>query len=233
MDLADLESHTFSAQLDCRYLLRAPARLQPSSVLALALHGYGSDPASMLRLTARLIGAEHVLASLQAPYQHYNALPSSSARNVSAYNWGIRDHWREAVRLHHEMVLHVLSELRARFGLSARRTVLIGFSQPVGLNYRFLGTYPSEAGGAIALCGGVPRDWEDADYQPVEAAILHIAREQDEYYPAAVASEFAGRLRRRASDVEFHVLPGGHRFPSQADTVAQSWLTRVFPAGVT
>ena len=80
----------------------------------------------------------------------------------------------------------------------------------------------------LAICGGVPRDWKEDKYRPVSASILHIARDEDEFYPVAVAEDFPRRLRLRAADVEFHVLPGKHRFPSQAGAVVRPWLARVF-----
>jgi predicted esterase len=105
---------------------------------------------------------------------------------------------------------------------------LAGFSQPVGLNYRFIATHPGQVGGVLGICGGVPRDWEEDKYQAVQAAVLHISRDADEFYPLDVVSTFAQRLRRRAADVEFHLLPGQHRFPSKAGEIVRPWMERVF-----
>jgi len=105
--------------------------------------------------------------------------------------------------------------------------VLMGFSQPVGLNYRFIGTYPEEAGGVIATCGGVPKDWEEDKYARVEAPILHIARSEDEFFPEAVANGFPARLRTHASNVEFHMLPGKHRFPSKAAPAIRAFTEKL------
>jgi len=104
----------------------------------------------------------------------------------------------------------------------------LGFSQPVGLNYRFAATHPDVVRGVIGVCGGVPRDWQDPKYKPVSAALLHISRDADEFYPVASANTFADRLRERAADVEFHMIPGTHRFPSQAAKIIRPWLKRVF-----
>jgi predicted esterase len=185
----------------------------------------------MLHLTAGLVGTAHVIASLQGPNQHYLTQGLPGAQSVVGYNWGVRDHWESSVRLHHEMVLETLAQLRGRFGTPATRCMLVGFSQPVGLNYRFVATWPDQVGAVIAICGGVPRDWEEDKYRRVGAAILHLAREEDEFYPPDVSRQFADRLRKRANDVEFHMLPGGHRFPSKARHIAQSWMGRVFGSG--
>lgn len=225
MTLLPSESHIFSAQIDCRYLLHLPAHPRP--LLVLALHGYGSTPETMLRLTMPLVGEARIVAAVQAPHQHYGAVSSGSPAET-AYNWGVRDHHESSVRTHHAIVLTVLDQLRGRFGIPAARCLLLGFSQPVGLNYRFIGTHPGAAGGVIGICGGVPRDWEDSKYHPIAAPILHIARDQDEIFPPDTARGFPDRLRTHAADVEFHMLPGRHRFPSKAGAVVQPWLHRVF-----
>lgn len=231
--LETFERHTFTAELDCHYLLHIPEQVDDGTVLVVTLHGYSSNPETMLHLTAGLVGTRHIIASLQAPNQHYLTQGLPGAKSVIGYNWGVHDHWVSAVQMHHEMVGKCLSALRGRCGIAAQRCVLVGFSQPVGLNYRFVATYPNEVGGAIGICGGVPRDWEDDKYQPVRTALLHIAREEDEFYPPEMSGQFADRLKKRASDVEFHMMPGGHRFPSKARNIVQPWMARVLGIEVT
>lgn len=180
----------------------------------------------MLRLTAPTVGEECIVASLRAPNQDY--LTGNPATNDVGYNWGTRKHPDVNIRLHHDIIRAVAAQLRARFDLPASRTVLMGFSQPVGLNYRFIGTYPEEAGGVIALCGGVPKDWEEAKYSRVDAPILHISRSEDEFFPVETVRGFPDRLKHHATDVEFHLLPGAHRFPSKGRPVVRAWMDRVF-----
>jgi predicted esterase len=83
----------------------------------------------------------------------------------------------------------------------------------------------------VGICGGVPRDWEEDKYANVGAPILHISRDQDEFYPVDMTAQFADRLRKHADDVEHHLLPGGHRFPSKAHVIARPWMARVFADG--
>jgi len=223
-----VEEVHFSAGLDCRYLLHIPPDLNQNSLLMIALHGYSSNPEAMLRLTAGLVGEQHVIASLQAPNQHYvsDGLPNS--KSAPGYNWGISPHWQSVVRLHHEMVATTLASLRERFAVGPERCLLIGFSQPVGLNYRFAGTHRGEVRGLIGLCGGVPRDWDEDKYGRVDAALLHISRDEDEFYPVELVNTFPDKLRKHADDVEFHLLPGPHRFPSKAGGIVRAWMERVF-----
>ncbi|MBM3724221.1 MAG: hypothetical protein FJW40_02185 [Acidobacteria bacterium] len=196
-----------------------------SGLLIVALHGYGQSGGEILDLVRKLTADLYPIAALNGPNQHYRKLGEPGP---PAYNWGVAAHWREAVDLHHRMVLHVAEEAGLATGIAPNRRILLGFSQPVGLNYRLAATHPGAFRGVAGICGGVPRDWETSEcYGAVEAALLHIARDADEFYPAETANQFPARLRHRATDVEYHLLPGPHRFPSQAGPILDAWLRRI------
>ncbi len=222
------EQCSFAARLDCHYLLDAPAGIDSRTLLVAALHGYSSNAEVMLRLTRALLGPSAVIAAIEAPSQFY---VEGGKDSRIGFSWGTRAHWGECVRLHHDIVRHVLDEAGRRTGIGRERRLLAGFSQPVGLNYRLAATHPQEVRGVIGICGGVPRDWEEDKYGSVSASLLHIARSEDEFYPRAASEEFPARLRGRAADVEFHMLDGGHRFPSKAGPIVGRWVERVFYAG--
>lgn len=217
---------TIQIPFEAAYLLHVPEHAGSQTLLVLTLHGFGSNPEAMLRLSLAAVGEECIVASLRAPNQDY--LTGNPATNDVGYNWGTRRHPELNIRLHHDIVAAVAGKLRERFGIPASRTILMGFSQPVGLNYRFIGTYPQQAGGVIGICGGVPKDWEEEKYHPVAAPILHISRSEDEFFPVEVVRGFPDRLKHHAADVEFHLLAGGHRFPSKARPIIQAWFDRVF-----
>ena len=222
--------HLAAVPLEIEYLLHLPPVVDGKTLLVLTLHGYGSNPEVMLRLTTMALGEDAIIASLRAPNQQYltsGVLGTPVPGSEIGYNWGTNRHAELNIALHHEIVGAVSAELRQRFEIPARQLVLMGFSQPVGLNYRFLGTHPDAAGGVIAMCGGVPKDWEDDKYGRVEAPILHIARSEDEFFPEAVASGFPDRLRAHAPNVEFHMLPGKHRFPSKASGILRGFVEKI------
>ncbi|MGH9722754.1 MAG: alpha/beta hydrolase [Bryobacteraceae bacterium] len=223
------ERLTFTAPLDCYWLLEPPESIDSRSLAVVALHGYGSNPEVMMRLTRAMLsgalGAQHAIAALQGPYPFY---PDTTPGSPVGYGWITRSEAAASIRLHHLMLLHVFSDLERRYGLGADRRLLVGFSQPVGLNYRFSATHPDQVRGVVGICGGLPKDWDDGDYRSVPASLLHIARSADEFYPPEVTEKYAERLRLRASDVEFHQLEGGHRFPSKAGLLVEPWIERVF-----
>jgi len=224
--MGDIQDHTFSARLDCHYLLLAPDTVDAHTPLVVALHGFGGNPETMLQLTARLFANSAVIASLQGPNQFF--FLGTATREVG-YGWITSRRPAESVRLHHEMVLHVAAEAGRQFNIPAERRLLIGFSQAVALNYRFAATHPDAIRGVVGICGGLPSDWEDGAYQRVSAAVLHIARRNDEYYPPHVTEHYPERLRQRTQDVEFHLIDGSHQVPSGGSRIVTPWLRRILP----
>lgn len=215
---------TFTQRLDCHYLLYVPETLTSQTLLVAALHGFGQTPEVMLRLSGMLLGGNHIIAAVQGPNQFY----LSQETNQVGYCWITQRHSESSIRLHHDMLRYVLAETGREFGIPPERRMLLGFSQPVGLNYRFAATHPAEVRGVIGICGGLPKNWEEGPYQRAQAALLHIARREDEFYKPEVTELYADRLRLRADDVEFHQLDGGHRFPSKAGPLVERWIGRVF-----
>lgn len=196
------------------YLFDSP---QDPPFVAMALHGYGQTAELIGAYARRLLGPGPAIAALQGPHPHYlESLPSAKV----GYNWGTTADWPRAIDLHHRILLQVLAEL------PPLPVLLLGFSQPVGLNYRFLATHPGLVRGAIGLCGGVPKEWTPANR--ITTPILHIARSEDEFFPAPTAVEFEARLRRHCADVEFQLIPGQHRFPSDGRRLIRPWIQRIF-----
>jgi len=219
----DLHHCSFSARLDCHYLLRLPEKIDPRTLLVVTLHGFGQSAETMMPLTAKMFGANPVIAALQGPNQFFLDQKVSQV----GYGWITNRHAASSIRLHHDMVQQVLCEVGREYGIPPERRILVGFSQPVSLNYRFAATWPGQVRGVVGVCGGLPGDWDTGAYQPATAAVLHIARRQDEFYPPAVTEQYAERLRIRVKDVEFHLLEGGHTFPSKGSVIAEGWLERI------
>jgi phospholipase/carboxylesterase len=223
MTLENVRHCSFTSRLDCRYLAHAPQVVDDQTALVVTLHGFSANPEVMLRLTSVMLGPRHVIAAVEGPNQFYLSQGSSEV----GYGWATHKHPESSVRLHHDMLLHVFNEAGREYGIPASRRILVGFSQPVGMNYRFAATHPEALRGVIGICGGIPRNWEEGPYKPVTAALLHIARREDEFYKPEITELYAERLRLRATDVEFHMLDGGHRIPSKARPIAEAWLQRL------
>jgi predicted esterase len=217
----------WSSSVEVSRPIRSCSDTQPGTAapcLVIALHGYGMTAARMLEWTRQLVGYEPALVAVEAPNAAY--LGPDPRASGTGYNWGIRETTEFHIGFHHRIVSSILKQAWHAFPIGPRRTVLAGFSQPVGLNYRYAAGFPENIGGLLALCGGVPEQWDQDAVQPLPLSVLHIARTQDEFYPLETIDVFDQRLRRSVRDVTMLRLAGKHRFPLQASADVRSWLSR-------
>src|ERR1035438_5439002 len=95
---------SFTARLDCRYLLHTPEAVDDRTMLVVTLHGFSANPEVMLRLTALMMGPRHVIAAVQGPNQFYLAQGSSDV----GYGWSAEVRPGNSQRVHdivHAVVL--------------------------------------------------------------------------------------------------------------------------------
>src|SRR5579863_8005015 len=155
--MTDTLDQTYSVQLDCHYLVRAPEVVDARTPLIVALHGFGGNPETMLHLTGRLFDPPPVIVAMQGPYQFFLVVRKQEV----GYGWITNRNPAESIRLHRDMVSHVLDEAGRHFGIPPERRLLVGFSQAVALNYRLAATCPDIVRGVIGICGGLPSDWDE------------------------------------------------------------------------
>ena len=94
----------------------------------------------------------------------------------------------------------------------------------MALNYRFTFSHPGVVRGVIAVCGGIPGDWNEDKYQNSDTDVLIVAGEDDEFYPAERTRGFKDALARRARSVEYVSFPVGHVFPRESLPVINDWI---------
>ncbi len=206
------------------YSVRVPPGRRGGRLPALiALHGYGGARESLLAFAARLAGDDFVVAALQGTHQH--AVRRRDGQLRAAYGWGTQGDQEANQALHHAFVLAVIHDLVRTCRVDPRKIFLFGFSQSVGLNYRFAFTRPAKVRGVVAVCGGIPGDWEtNRRYRPSPTDVLHISGTQDPHYPPERVRPYKAALEKRARSVEHWCYPVGHRFPRRALAEARRWL---------
>ena len=216
-------------------LPRQGHRKKPWPVL-IALHGYEGDKTSMLRLAGRIADGEMVVISLPWPNQFI--LRSPVAKNTArdrrgargfrvGFGWGTTYKVEESHALH-QRDLRTLIDLAARkYRGDRQRVFLLGFSQACAYNYRFVFTHPRAVRGAIAVCGGVPGDWnENPRYKPARTHVLHIAAKRDVWYPREKNSHFRRQLAERAASLDFRFYNSPHKFPRAAIPHIRRWIRK-------
>jgi phospholipase/carboxylesterase len=196
--------------------------------LLIALHGYGGTKESVLALAHRICGDRFTVAALQGPHQHTQRRRGrpGGTRNVRiAFGWGTMHNSAENQALHHEFIRQVIRQVSRMHAIDRKKIFLLGFSQSVGLNYRFAFAYPNVIRGVIGVCGGIPGDWETSQkYRRSETDILHISGTKDPFYPLERVRAFKAALEQRAASVEHQFVPTRHVFPRRCLPAIRRWL---------
>jgi predicted esterase len=192
--------------------------------LIVAFHGYEGNKESMMALAQRINSQDFVIASVQGPNSFFVRDGSEPNKPRIGFGWMMQYKAEETMRLHHETLLGVIRDIEAEHAIDRDAIFLIAFSQSVSLNYRFTFTHPGVVRGVIAVCGGIPGDWDQDKYQQSDTDVLIIAGETDEFYPLERTRPFKEAIARRARSAEFRSFPVGHVFPREALPLINDWI---------
>lgn len=217
----DLE---MSAQVKLYYDLFVPADAPPRAPLLLAVHGYGAHKRYMMREAEAVAPEGFVIASVQAPYQHFRQ--TKSGYRVG-FGWLTDFRAAESVRLHHQFLLDVIARLDADEIIDPSRVFLFGFSQACALNFRFAFTHPEVPRGVIGVCGGIPGDLGESElYSPTKADVFYLINDEDEFYPREQYEGFVTKLGAYLPNFESKLYNSKHEIVQPMRDDIAAWLKR-------
>ncbi len=199
----------------------------PQAPLLIALHGYGASKRQMMREARQIAPDGFAIVSLQGFHQHLKDPKEAGGPLRFGFGWLTNFHPEESVAIHHRALLDLIDLLTSDGTADRERIFLLGFSQTCALNYRFAFTNADCLRGVIGICGGLPGDWETSDlYKQTEASVFHLAGSRDEFYTPARVSDYATRLRARASDLEFRSYDAAHEMTQAMRDDVRAWLAQ-------
>jgi predicted esterase len=222
--MAEVVERRFTQEFPRYYDLYVPDGPGPFP-LVVAMHGYGGDKSSMMRLARRIDEASFAIASLQGPHQHIVPPEAAGAALKFGFGWASNFKFAESLALHHDAVRRVLGEMSEHKRVDARRAFFVAFSQAVALSFRFAFANPEVVRGIVGICGGIPGDWdEEGEYRDGDFDVLLVAGSRDEFYPAERSEQNARALKRRARSVERRLFDAGHEVPRESYPMIRDWL---------
>lgn len=211
-----------TAEIKLYYDLYVPENLTKPAPLLLAVHGYGAHKRYMMR-EARLIAPDDfVVASMQAPHQHYR---QTDGGFKVGFGWLTDYKSAESVRLHHEFAISLIETLAAKDLIDRKSVYLFGFSQACALNFRFAFTNPDAARGVIGVCGGIPSDLETSEiYKDLRADVLYLYGDEDEFYPLEKFQTFERQLRQRLPNFQAKSYRAKHEITDEMREDMKAWM---------
>jgi len=213
---------SLTAEIKLYYDLFIPEKRAAPAPLLLAVHGYGAHKRYMMR-EARLIAPDDfVVASIQAPHQHYRQTDDGFK---VGFGWLTDYKSDESVALHHHFALRLIENLTKENLIDEKRIYLFGFSQACALNFRFAFTYPEATRGVIGVCGGIPSDLDANEiYKSLEADVLYIYGDTDEFYPLEKFQNFERKLKDRLPNFQSKCYAAKHEITNEMREDMRVWL---------
>ena len=210
------------AEIKLYYDLYLPENLKTPAPLLIAVHGYGAHKRYMMR-EARLIAPENfVIASIQAPHQHFR--PTDSGYKIG-FGWLSDFKAEESVLLHQNFILDVIEKLVEKGIIDTEKVYLYGFSQACALNFRFAFTFPDIVRGVIGVCGGIPSDLATSEnYQPTNADVFYLYGKTDEFYPLEKFQGFEQKLRNYLPNFQSKLYDAKHEITNQMREDLKKWI---------
>jgi predicted esterase len=213
-----------TAEIKLYYDLFVPENLEKPAPLLLAVHGYGAHKRYMMR-EARLIAPESiVIASIQAPFQHYRQTDDGFK---VGFGWLTDYKSDESILVHHNFALQLIEKLAKDELIDEKQIYLFGFSQACALNFRFALTNPEQVSGVIGVCGGIPSDLDtNAVYRKLNAEVLYLYGDTDEFYPLEKFQNFEKKLKGVLPNFQSKCYEAKHEITDEMRKDMQMWLTR-------
>jgi predicted esterase len=213
---------TLKAEINLYYDLYVPDKPTKPAPLLLAVHGYGAHKRYMMREAQAIAPKGFVIASIQAPYQHFRQTESGFR---VGFGWLTDYKSDESVALHHDFARRVMDRLESDRLIDPRAIYLYGFSQACALNFRFALTFPDVARGVIGVCGGIPNDLETSDrFRRLDADTLYLYNTDDEFYTLEKYESYVDRLKAFAPKLTTKVYESKHEIVEPMRTDMRQWL---------
>ncbi|MBA3692274.1 MAG: dienelactone hydrolase family protein [Acidobacteria bacterium] len=213
-----------TAEIKLYYDLFVPQNLENPAPLLLAVHGYGAHKRYMMR-EARLIAPESiVIASIQAPFQHYRQTDDGFK---VGFGWLTDYKSDESILVHHNFALQLIEKLAKDELIDEKQIYLFGFSQACALNFRFALTNPERVRGVIGVCGGIPSDLDaNTVYRKLNAEVLYLYGDTDEFYTLEKFQNFEKKLKDILPNFQSKCYAAKHEITDEMRKDMRAWLNR-------
>ena len=186
---------SLTAEIKLYYDLFVPENAHANAPLLIAVHGYGAHKRYMMREARTVAPDGWVIASVQAPHQHFSKLETGYR---VGFGWLTVHKPEESVALHHKFLLDLIEKLSSEGVVDHEQVYLFGFSQACALNFRFAFTHPEAIDGVVGVCGGIPGDLEtNPVYNLSTPERCTLYGDDDEFYTEESSRIFEQKLRNR------------------------------------
>jgi phospholipase/carboxylesterase len=202
-------------RVDLGFVHRFVPATDPKRTPLLLLHGTGADENDLLPLGAQLSPG----AALLSP--RGTVLENGMPRFFRRVGEGVFD--LEDLKARTAELAVFVAKARTAYGLAA--PIALGFSNGANIAWSLLLSDPQSLAGAILMRAMLPFDPETIprlDRKP----ILMLSGAADPIISAEQRDKLAKLLKAAGADLQFELLPAGHRLIRQDISIASEWLAK-------
>ena len=211
-----------TAEIKLYYDLHLPEKSVKPAPLLIAVHGYGAHKRYMMREAKLVAPEDFAVVSIQAPHQHFR--PTGDGYKVG-FGWLTDFKAAESVAIHQNFVLRIIEKLAGENAIDDSRVYLFGFSQACALNFRFAFTHPEKIRGVAGISGGIPSDLAtNEDYQQLNAEVLYLYGDDDEFYPLEKFQTYERKLKEIVPHLQSKCYAAKHVITDAMRDDLRVWL---------
>ena len=192
----------------------------------MALHGYAQDGEAMFAYAKSVAPAGTIVIAPEGPQAFYAERwrKDVGARRIG-YGW-IADPDRAAAEARNRDFLgKALDHAAEAHAIDPARTVVLGYSQGVGVAADFAVHARERVGGLIGLAGGVPTANRPALGALEGLPVLWLTGTRDRYYAADYNAKVVERLAASGTDLEAEALDLEHALLDDVAPRVTAWLS--------
>ena len=200
---------------DLGFVHRFVPAISPKRTPLLLLHGTGADENDLIPLGAQLSPGAALLSPRGKVLEH--GMP----RFFRRVGEGVFD--VEDLKMRTGELAGFLAKARAAYGLAA--PIAVGFSNGANIAWSLLLSDPQSLAGAILMRAMLPFDPHTIsrlDGKPV----LMLSGAADPIISAPQRDKLAKLLKASGADLQYELLPSGHRLIPQDISIAAEWLAK-------
>lgn len=216
------------AQIKLYYDLQLPENAAQPAPLLIAIHGYAGNKRAMMREAQNFAPGGFAIAALQGFHQHWReSAAEKGAMPKVGFAWLTNYKAEDSVAVHHQAVMNLIENEIASGAADKNKIFLLGFSQSCALNFRFAFANPGLLAGVIGISGGIPGDWETSEiYQTLNAPVLYVYGDTDEFYQLEKFNENAEKLKLRATNLTTKPYAAKHEISAEMRAEIKIWLEK-------
>lgn len=192
----------------------------------IAVHGYRQPPDLFFEFVRDLAPPGVVVIAPEGPAAFYEDRwqPQQTGPRRISYGW-IADPRREDAEARNRDLIENARRLAAeRRVLDPQRTVMVAFSQGVGVAVDYFVHAPDRVAALAAVAGGVPKAGRPRLTALAGRPILWLTGKGDRLYPPTYVDAVFAALREAGVQLETHQLDAGHQLLDEARDLLGTWL---------